>query len=137
MVVLSQPVAHINLPTITSCNSNFTQIPVVHLSSPSAKIHIVEACQEFGFFKVINHGVPIEMVTNLETRALSFFKMPQCHKNKAVPFGYGNKNIGHRGDTGWVEYLLFGTNTELISQNSRAIFPHDFWYYTLPALLFN
>ncbi|KAL8103437.1 gibberellin 2-beta-dioxygenase-like [Apium graveolens] len=123
MVVLSQPVEHINLPT----TNNFTQIPVVDLWNPNAETEIVKACQEFGFFKVINHGVPIEMVNTLESQALSFFNLSQCHKNKASPFGYGNKKIGQRGDTGWVEYLLFGTNTELDSQNSLDIFPHDFW----------
>ncbi|KAK1378437.1 Gibberellin 2-beta-dioxygenase [Heracleum sosnowskyi] len=123
MVVSSQPVEHIKLPT----TGNFAQIPVVDLSNPSAKTHIVNACQEFGIFKVINHEVPMEMVTTLESQALSFFNLPQCHKNKAAPFGYGNKNIGQRGDTGWVEYLLLGTNTELISQNSFNIFPPDFW----------
>lgn len=133
MVVLSQPVKHINLPPV----SNFTQIPVVDLLNPSAKTQIVKACQEFGFFKVINHGVPIEMVTTLESQALSFFNLSQTYKNKAAPFGYGNKIIGHRGDTGWVEYLLFSTNTELVSQNSHNIFPHDFWYGTLPALVYD
>ncbi|KAK1378436.1 Gibberellin 2-beta-dioxygenase 1 [Heracleum sosnowskyi] len=127
MVVLSQPVAHVNFPTINSCNTHFTHIPVVDLSNPNAKAHIVNACQEFGFFKVINHGVPMEAVTKLEAQARSFFKLPQNYKNKAAPFGYGNKNIGRKGDTGWVEYLLFGTNTELISQNSLTILPNDFW----------
>lgn len=130
MVVLTRPVEHFKLPTIS------TQIPVVDLSNPSAKTHIVKACQEFGFFKVINHEVPIEMVTTLESQALSFFNLSQNHKNKAAPFGYGNKKIGHRGDTGWVEYLLFGTNTELVKQNTLNIFPHDFWYDTLSALVY-
>ncbi|KAL1805780.1 hypothetical protein ACET3Z_028848 [Daucus carota] len=127
MVVLSQPVEHVNFPAIKSCNGNSTHIPVVDLSNPGAKTQIVNACQEFGFFKVINHGVPMEIVTKLEAQALSFFKQPQNHKNKAAPFGYGNKNIGRKGDTGWVEYLLFGTDTQLISQNSLTILPNDFW----------
>lgn len=127
MVVLSQPVAHVNFPTKNSCNTHFTHIPTVDLLNPNAKTHIVYACQEFGFFKVINHRVPMETVTKLEAQALSFFQLPQNYKNKAAPFGYGNKNIGRKGDTGWVEYLLFGTNTELISQNSLTILPNDFW----------
>lgn len=69
----------------------------------------------------------MEAVTKLEAQALGFFKLPQNCKNKAAPFGYGNKNIGRKGDTGWVEYLLFGTNTELISKNSLTILPNDFW----------
>nr|GMC63405.1 gibberellin 2-beta-dioxygenase-like [Ipomoea batatas] len=36
---------------------------------PTAKDQIVKACHEFGFFKVVNHGVPLEAVTKLEEEA--------------------------------------------------------------------
>ena len=41
-------------------------IPIVDLSKPDAKTLIVKACEEFGFFKVINHGVPMETISQLE-----------------------------------------------------------------------
>ncbi|KAI3456008.1 hypothetical protein Pfo_012671 [Paulownia fortunei] len=128
MVVLSQPILD-SLPHIKTCKPTsyiFTGIPVVDLSDTNAKNHIVEACKEFGFFKVINHGVSMEFLSKLEAEAVKFFKLPQQEKEKSGPpnpFGYGNKNIGPNGDVGWVEYLLFCTNPELISQNARAIIP--------------
>lgn len=91
-------------------------IPVVDLSKPDAKSIIVKACEEFGFFKVINHGVSMEAISQLESEALNFFSMPLTEKEKtglANPFGYGNKRIGHNGDVGWVEYLLLKTNQEV------------------------
>lgn len=90
-------------------------IPLVDLSKPDAKNLIVKACEDFGFFKVINHGIPIEAMSQLEFEAFKFFSLPLKEKEKGGPpnpFGYGNKNIGLNRDVGWVEYLLLTTNEE-------------------------
>ncbi|OIV92482.1 hypothetical protein TanjilG_02245 [Lupinus angustifolius] len=100
-------------------------IPLVDLSKPDAKSLIVNACEEFGFFKVINHGIPMEAISMLESEAMNFFSMPIIEKEKsgpANPFGYGNKSIGHGGDVGWVEYLLLKTNQEHNSPTLSSAF---------------
>ncbi|XP_059667183.1 gibberellin 2-beta-dioxygenase-like [Cornus florida] len=134
MAVLSQPMRD-DISQIKTCKSTasfFTGIPVIDLSNPEAKTLVVEACQEFGFFKVVNHGVPVDLMTRLEAEAVKFFNLPQSVKDKggpANPFGYGHKKIGQYGDVGWIEYLLFTTNPEFISQN-LSIFPDNpeiFW----------
>ncbi|CAH9113511.1 unnamed protein product [Cuscuta europaea] len=121
MLVLSQPVLG-NYSHTKACKSPTAGIPVVDLLDPEAKHKIVSASKEFGFFKLVNHGVPYEaMVAKLEAEAQKFFNLPQHEKDRAGPpnpFGYGNKNIGPNGDIGWVEYLLFTTNPELISHTS-------------------
>ncbi|KAJ8762033.1 hypothetical protein K2173_006635 [Erythroxylum novogranatense] len=112
--------------------SLFTQIPVVDFADPDAKTRMVRACEEYGFFKLVNHGVSLDFITNLETQALNFFNLPQSEKDKAGPpdpFGYGNKRIGPNGDVGWIEYLLLNTNPQVISEKSLAVFhesPHNF-----------
>ncbi|XP_059275774.1 gibberellin 2-beta-dioxygenase-like [Lycium ferocissimum] len=119
MVVSSQPILQNSSHTFKTCN-----IPVIDMLDPQAKFSITKACQEFGFFKVVNHGVPNETMTNLEGDAVKFFNLPQCEKDKAGPanpFGYGNKRIGSNGDVGWVEYLLFTTNSEIVSEKSVGI----------------
>lgn len=122
MVVHSQQGALNELFLIKTCmpTNLFTEVPEVDLSHPEAKTLIVNACKEFGFFKIINHGIPMELISNLENEALSFFMQPQSEKEKASlddPFGYGSKRIGKNGDVGWVEYLLFNTNPDVISPN--------------------
>nr|GMD92562.1 gibberellin 2-beta-dioxygenase 1-like [Ipomoea batatas] len=84
-------------------------VPLIDLSKPDAKHLLVKACEEFGFFKVVNHGVPSDFIATLESEALRFFSAPLSEKLKAGPpdpFGYGNKNVGACGDIGWVEYIL-------------------------------
>ncbi|KAE9462014.1 hypothetical protein C3L33_06069, partial [Rhododendron williamsianum] len=127
MVVLSQPTLE-DFSLIKTCKpsgSLFTGIPVIDLSAPDAKTLIVEACQEFGFFKVVNHGVCLELMARLEAEAIKFFNLPQPEKDRAgppSPFGYGNKRIGPNGDVGWIEYLLFSTNPDFISQKFLSMF---------------
>lgn len=112
----------------------FAGIPLIDLSKPDSKQLIVRACEEFGFFKIINHGVPMEFITRLESEAIKFFSLPLSEKEKAGqpnPFGYGNKHIGKNGDVGWVEYLLLTANTESNSQRFLSVFgqnPEEFWY---------
>ncbi|XP_012830243.1 PREDICTED: gibberellin 2-beta-dioxygenase-like [Erythranthe guttata] len=119
MVVLSQPVLD-NFAHFETCKptGEINIIPAVDLSDYSnAKKLILEACKEFGFFKVTNHGVSMEFLDRLESEVVEFFKLPQQEKEKSgppSPFGYGNKKIGPNGDVGWVEYLLLSTDSKSI-----------------------
>ncbi|XVF27325.1 hypothetical protein REPUB_Repub14bG0097400 [Reevesia pubescens] len=127
MVVLSQPAALDHCSLIKTCKptSVFTGIPVIDLRDPEAKTLIVKACEEFGFFKLVNHGVPMEFITRLEAEALRFFNLPQSEKDKAGPpdpFGYGSKKIGSNGDVGWIEYLLLNTNPQITSRKTLTVF---------------
>ncbi|CAK9177990.1 unnamed protein product [Ilex paraguariensis] len=130
MMVLSQPVLdNFFLIKTSETTSNLsTVIPEIDLLDPHAGNLIVKAYEEYGFYKVVNHGILMESVTKLEVETIKFFKLPQSEKDKTDtstpnPFGYGNKRFGLNGDVGWIEYLLFSTNLELISQNSLSNFP--------------
>ncbi|KAG2689009.1 hypothetical protein I3843_09G118800 [Carya illinoinensis] len=129
MVVLSLPAALDDYSLIQTRKPPglFPGIPVVDLSDPDAKTLIAEAC-EFGIFKVVNHGVPVEFMNRLEAEALRFFNLPQSEKDRAGPpdpFGYGSKRIGPNGDVGWIEYILLNTNPEVISHKSFSIFQEN------------
>ncbi|KAK5803356.1 gibberellin 2-beta-dioxygenase 2-like [Gossypium arboreum] len=117
MVVLSKPAPlddhYTSIKTCKPRISVFKRIPSINLRDPKAKTLIIQACQEFGFFKLLNHGVPMETIARLEAEALSFFNLPRSVKDKAGPpnpFGYGTKGIGPNGDVGWIEYLLINTD---------------------------
>ncbi|XP_065864459.1 gibberellin 2-beta-dioxygenase 1-like [Euphorbia lathyris] len=109
MVVLSKPeTEHLFL----SGTGNGIPIIEIDLSNPESKEHLIKACEEFGFFKVINHGIPMDFISQLESEALKFFSLPLSEKQEATFLGYGNKRIGDNGDVGWVEYLLFTINQQ-------------------------
>lgn len=124
MVVLADEVLD-QIPLIRSPKhgSNVSDIPVVDLSMPGSAEALVGACEELGFFKVVNHGVPVELAQRLEAEAIKFFALPQLDKEKSGPpnpFGYGNKTIGPNGDVGWVEYLLFAITSAPLSYTSMS-----------------
>ncbi|KAJ0259786.1 Gibberellin 2-beta-dioxygenase 3 [Hirschfeldia incana] len=117
MVVLLQPVP--------KCKTSPVIIPVVDLNDPTAKTQIVKACEELGFFKVVNHSVQPDLLTKLHEEATKFFALPQSLKDKAGPadpFGYGNKRIGLKGDVGCIEYILLNANSHLSSTKTTAVF---------------
>ncbi|WOL08241.1 hypothetical protein Cni_G16993 [Canna indica] len=102
MVVLTKP-------ALGKPSSYFCGIPVINLREPGSAAPLVRACEELGFFKVTNHGIPMELISKLEAAAMEFFALPQTDKDRsgpANPFGYGSRCLGGNGDVGWVEYLL-------------------------------
>ncbi|TMW98224.1 hypothetical protein EJD97_004347 [Solanum chilense] len=104
--------------------SFFNGVPLIDLSKPDSENLIVNACEEFGFFKIINHDVPMEFISKLESEAIKFFSSPLSEKLKAGPadpFGYGNKQIGTNGDCGRVEHILVSTNSEFNYQKFASI----------------
>lgn len=114
------------------------ELPVIDMSGDRREVsnQIVRACEEYGFFKVKNHGVPQDIIDNLERESLDFFAKPASEKQlagPADPLGYGCRTIGFNGDMGEVEYLLFNTDPLFISQRSKTISnePQKFRYVTL------
>ncbi|XP_051142835.1 jasmonate-induced oxygenase 2-like [Andrographis paniculata] len=75
-------------------------IPIIDLSplefsdSPSGLVSEVgEACRDWGFFQVINHGVDSRLRRRVESAARKFFALPKQEKTKVSrgdgnPFGY-------------------------------------------------
>ncbi|KAI4318386.1 hypothetical protein MLD38_032097 [Melastoma candidum] len=61
-------------------------IPTIDLSrprdDPSLVTEIGNACKKWGFFQVINHGVPAEKRSRIEDAARSFFALPLEEKTK-------------------------------------------------------
>lgn len=59
-------------------------IPLIDLSRPTEDLvrEIGGACSEWGFFQVINHGVPPEARRSIELAAREFFALPPEEKRK-------------------------------------------------------
>ncbi|KAL6845182.1 hypothetical protein ACP4OV_024677 [Aristida adscensionis] len=126
MVVLANPPVVDQIPLLRSPGPGdyFSGVPVVDLSGPGAARAVVDACERFGFFKVINHGVPAATMDRAEAEAVRFFAQAQADKDRAgpasYPFGYGSKRIGLNGDMGWLEYLLLAVNSASLSDASAV-----------------
>ncbi|KAL5541473.1 hypothetical protein UlMin_009183 [Ulmus minor] len=104
----------------------YIDLPIIDLLGDKSEVakQIVKACEEFGFFKVINHGVPTDIIAKMEEETVDFFAKPDDVKLLAGPprpLGYGRKNIGCNGDVGEIEFLLLHANPNYVSQISKLV----------------
>lgn len=107
-------------------NSRASGVPTINLSVDRSVVsqQIIRACEEYGFFKLINHGVSNAIISRIEEESFDFFAKPASEKQQAGPpnpFGYGCKTIGLQGDMGELEYLLLAGNPSSVSQKSKPI----------------
>ena len=57
-------------------------IPVVDLERPDAAERLRRACEELGFFTVVGHGVPDELIDEVAARSRAFFDLPDAEKER-------------------------------------------------------
>ena len=104
-------------PDITTYHGPVPDIPVVDLSDTDRDRvvkAITGAAQEWGIFQVLNHGIPVEVIKELQRVGKEFFELPQEEKEvyATVPDsgsfeGYGTKlQKDLEGKKAWVDYLF-------------------------------
>ncbi|BBN06940.1 protein MpDOXC22 [Marchantia polymorpha subsp. ruderalis] len=68
------------------------------------------ACEEWGFFQVVNHGVPDAVCDAMRTAGMSFLDMPVELKERATDpvgnyYGYGGRYERLKSRVPWMEFL--------------------------------
>ena len=84
----------------------------------------IRSCDEFGFFKVINHGISNEIIEKVKEEGFNFFGKPIFTKQQAGlgnPLGYRHVNIGSHEDMGEFEYLLLNAHPYYNAEKSITI----------------
>ncbi|PIA41631.1 hypothetical protein AQUCO_02200216v1 [Aquilegia coerulea] len=99
-------------------------IPIIDMSKgDDLKVGkaICDAAEKWGFFQVINHGVPIEVLENVKEATNRFFGLPAEEKMKYTPKNSGTLNVRYgtsfvpkaESSLEWKDYLsLFYTSEE-------------------------
>ncbi|WOL09972.1 hypothetical protein Cni_G18726 [Canna indica] len=92
-----------------------TNIPIVDLGSPDKPqiiSQIAKACQSYGFFQVVNHGLATELTLKMMAIALEFFRLPAEEKAKLYSDDPAKKmrlstsfNIRRETVHNWRDYL--------------------------------
>ncbi|GAB2287102.1 hypothetical protein Dimus_021487 [Dionaea muscipula] len=77
------------IPIIDAANWNDDQQEAVYGS-------IIEAARKYGFFQIINHGIPIDVLDEVQAAAHCFFELPteEKVKYKKDPCGGGTVKMG-------------------------------------------
>ncbi|CAK7325353.1 unnamed protein product [Dovyalis caffra] len=91
------------LPKKDGSTSNSLKLPIIdfaQLQGPGPdRIHALrslsKACEEYGFFQLINHGIASDYILNMIEGGRKFFELPfeerskYMSKDQSVPFRYG------------------------------------------------
>nr|AFS63900.1 flavonol synthase [Narcissus tazetta] len=102
-------------PDMTTYRGPVPEIPVVDLSTADRTRltrAIADASEEWGIFQIVNHGIPVEVVKELQRVGKEFFELPQGEKEAYVTGpgsieGYGTKlQKDLEGKKAWVDYLF-------------------------------
>ncbi|WOL08490.1 protein DMR6-LIKE OXYGENASE 1-like [Canna indica] len=92
--------------------STVKNIPVVDLSAAATAKAISDACREWGFFQVVNHGVSLELVKRFQDSWRRFFHLPMAEKRRyanspATYEGYGSRlGVDKDAFLDWVDYFF-------------------------------
>ncbi|KAE8711931.1 putative pentatricopeptide repeat-containing protein [Hibiscus syriacus] len=109
-------------PKLTANLSSSTDIPIIDLSKlmkGDTDEHFREvmqlktACEEWGFFQVLNHGVDLNVLENMEKLAKDFFMLP-LHEKQKYPMAPGTVQ-------GYGQAFVFSENQKLDWCNMFAL----------------
>ncbi|KAG1366641.1 putative Flavonol synthase/flavanone 3-hydroxylase [Cocos nucifera] len=104
-------------PGTTTFHGPVPEIPVVDLAEPDRDRvvqAVVKAGQEWGIFQVVNHGIPVEVIKELQRVGKEFFELPQEEKEayamkpeSETLEGYGTKlQKDLEGKKAWVDFFF-------------------------------
>ena len=118
-------------------NHKINNIPIIDLCQPHRKNLIEEisqACELYGFFQIINHGIPKEILEKVIELGSLFFALPShekvvfaCREGVVASEGYGHKMLVQENQIlDWRDYFdhhtlpLSRRNTENCLNNPPA-----------------
>ncbi|KAL7264981.1 hypothetical protein ACSBR1_002854 [Camellia fascicularis] len=112
----------IDLSLLNSPNNSSSADSIASLAA-----EITEACETWGCFQVINHGVPVEQSRAIESAARQFFDQPKEEKKKVWryernPLGYHDSEIT-MNVSDWKEVFDFTVQNPTLFPASPD--PHD------------
>ncbi|KAG6425034.1 hypothetical protein SASPL_115457 [Salvia splendens] len=92
--------------------------------------HLATACQDWGFFILVNHGVPERLMSEMFREMVEFFSLADSEKKQyeaksaSDPIKCGNFNVANTSNqsfTLWREYLKLYEYTQMIRVLTRKL----------------
>ncbi|CAL0324144.1 unnamed protein product [Lupinus luteus] len=129
---------NINDNTFTYPSSNnisegsSVNVPVIDLNDPNASTLIGHACKTWGVFQVVNHGVPLSLLDDIEWVGLTLFSLPSQQKLKAARCPNGVSGYGLARISSFFPKLMWSEGFTILGsplEHFRQLWPHDYNKY--------
>lgn len=116
-------------PTLATCSSSSSGIPIIDFSKLSKGdfdevlselVQLSTACEEWGFFQVINHGIDLSLLEKIEKVTKEFFMLPLAEKQKypmapGTVQGYGQAFVFSEDQKlDWCNMFALGVEPQVI-----------------------
>lgn len=118
-------------------------VPVIDLASGAPAAAVGAACGRWGFFQVVDHGIPAALVDEVWAQARAFFALPMAEKRAVArsrdnPRGYYDRELTKNArDLKEVFDFNLDPHPELASDHPENRLPvdgHNLWPARPPAL---
>lgn len=109
-------------------------IPIVSLSNKkNTKEYeeeckkMVEASREWGFFKLVEHGIDEEIVEGMKRKCMELFELPMERKvrggrGEGLPLGYSASNPDYSRNLPWAEILQLLQCSKMVVEFGKKVF---------------
>ncbi|KAI4381946.1 hypothetical protein MLD38_007961 [Melastoma candidum] len=115
-------------PLAYDWTSSDSSVPVVDLGDPGASVLIGRACKDGGVFQITNHGVPRELLTEVEWAGMDLFSLPLQQKMRAARKPDGVSGYGVARISSFFPKLMWSEGFTIVGspiEHARRLWPRD------------
>ncbi|KAK4759489.1 hypothetical protein SAY87_022620 [Trapa incisa] len=112
----------------SSGNFHGESVPVIDLHDPSAVKLIGHACKTWGVFQITNHGIPQELLDEIECAARNLFSLPSQQKLAASRSPDGISGYGVARISCFFPKLMWSEGFTIVGspmEHASRLWPHD------------
>ncbi|KAL2544747.1 Gibberellin 3-beta-dioxygenase 1 [Forsythia ovata] len=106
-----------------------SSVPIIDLSAPNVVELVGNACQVWGMFHVINHGVSSSLVDDVDSCARQLFSLPTQQKLKTLRAPGGATGYGAARISPFFSKLMWHEGFTIIGsavEHAKELWPHDY-----------
>ncbi|KAL9993072.1 putative gibberellin 3-beta-dioxygenase [Helianthus debilis subsp. tardiflorus] len=115
----------------TSCGSD-EPVPVINLEDPNAMMQVGHACKTWGVFQVMNHGVPMMVLDEMEACGRKLFSLPIQQKLQAARPVDGVSGYGVARISSFFPKLMWSEGFTIIGspyEHAQKLWPHGYTHF--------
>ncbi|KAI3512632.1 hypothetical protein L1887_19950 [Cichorium endivia] len=113
----------------SSSSCGLEPVPVINLEDSNAMKHVGHACKKWGVFQVTNHGIPMDLLDNMEDSERNLFSLPLEQKLKAARSPDGVSGYGVARISSFFPKLMWSEGFTLVEsphEHAQILWPQGY-----------